>query len=55
MDKCSKFNNFCYVCRRFIIMPSRRKISVETDDFYLQYFSQNVIRDVDWTPSIIGS
>jgi len=53
MDKCSKLNTFCYVCGKFVIKTSRRKISAETADLYQQYFSQNVFADVYWTPSIV--
>lgn len=53
MEKCSKLNNFCYVCGRFTIMPSRRKISFEIADLYQQYFSQSVVSGVVWAPSIV--
>lgn len=53
MDKCSKLNNFCYVCGRFTIMPSRRKISSEIHKLYEEYFSQSVHSGVLWAPSIV--
>lgn len=54
MDQCWNFNNFCYVCGKRTIMPSRRKISEETKTLYSQYFNGlDVIENVDWAPSII--
>lgn len=53
MDKCNKLNNFCYVCGKFVILASRRKITVQTAELYRLYFSQNVFNDVDWAPCIV--
>lgn len=55
MNKCGlhKFNNFCYVCGRYTIMPSRRKISSEIAELYKIYFDNFVVRDVEWAPAMI--
>lgn len=55
MNRCgsSKFNCFCYVCGKYTTAVSRRKITEDIADLYQKYFNQNVIRDVDWAPSII--
>lgn len=53
MDKCPRLNNFCYVCGRFTIMPSRRKISSEIQKLYEDYFAQCVHSCVPWAPSIV--
>lgn len=46
------FNFVCYVCGKFVPMPSRRKISEETAIIYEQYFNFGVVRNVNYAPSI---
>lgn len=48
-----KFNRFCYVCGKHTMVTSRRNINPEIAELYRQYFSQDVILDVEWSPSII--
>lgn len=53
MDACNKFNCFCYVCGKYVNMPSRRKITIETINLYETYFSLRVICGKSWTPSMV--
>lgn len=53
MEACKKFNYFCYVCGKYTIMPSRRKITIEIMNLYEKYFSLSVICGKSWTPSIV--
>lgn len=53
MSECTKtFNCFCYICGKFTIMPSRKKISAEICILYEQYFNIQVIQNKEWVPSI---
>lgn len=53
MSDCSKrMNNFCYMCGRFTIMPTRRNITSKLAELYEQYFNIAVIKNVDWVPTI---
>lgn len=55
MNSCEfkKFNCFCYVCGRRLVMPSRRKITPEVADAYGKYFNLPIEFNVEWAPSII--
>lgn len=48
-----RFNSYCYVCGKFILMPSRKKLSSSTAQVYEQYFNLQVIQNVWWAPSIV--
>ncbi|XP_031640029.1 uncharacterized protein LOC116351997 [Contarinia nasturtii] len=53
MSDChQRFNHYCYICGKFIVMPNRRKISDEICKIYEQYFNIPVIRNEQWVPSI---
>lgn len=54
-DFCEKSNLFCYICGKFTIMPSRRKITDDISILYEQYFNLPVIRDKPWVPSVCCS
>lgn len=54
-DCASKFNYYCYVCGKFTIMPSRKRINDHTARIYEQYFNVTMIRDVNWVPTIACS
>lgn len=54
MSDCGfNLNSFCYVCGKFVNMPSRKKISDEICRIYEQYFNIPVVKGVKWAPSII--
>lgn len=56
MDECLKnFNHYCYMCGKWTIMSSKKKITDEIATLYEQYFNIPVIHNVDWVPKMACS